>query len=192
MWMIFAKFAVIFKKLEADMELKCPHCGKSQSLSLQSLRASNGMVICPQCVSEFHIDLKSVPQQSEPEPILAEASEHQPEGDGFAFCPTCGKHLPAQGLNFCPYCGHTLTFDSAPASAHITDAAQESSETTSKSASPAEREFSMFPFVHTGHYSPQMEEPVSLRFKITAWVVIAVLVALFVVMVCAGNGQAVD
>ena len=87
MWMIFAKFAVIFKKLEADMELKCPHCGKSQSLSLQSLRASNGMVICPQCVSEFHIDLKSVPQQPEPEPILAEASEHQPEGDGFAFCP---------------------------------------------------------------------------------------------------------
>ena len=73
MWMIFAKFAVIFKKLEADMELKCPHCGKSQSLSLQSLRASNGMVICPQCVSEFHIDLKSVPQQPEPEPILAEA-----------------------------------------------------------------------------------------------------------------------
>ena len=174
------------------MELKCPHCGKSQSLSLQSLRASNGMVICPQCVSEFHIDLKSVPQQPEPEPILAEASEHQPEGDGFAFCPTCGKHLPAQGLNFCPYCGHTLTFDSAPASAHITDAAQESSEPTSQSASPAEREFSMFPFVHTGHYSPQMEEPVSLRFKITAWVVIAVLVALFVVMVYAGNGQAVD
>ena len=37
-----------------------------------------------------------------------------------------------------------------------------------------------------------MEEPVSLRFKITAWGVIAVLVALFVVMVCAGNGQAVD
>ncbi|MGM9869582.1 MAG: zinc ribbon domain-containing protein [Sodaliphilus sp.] len=173
------------------MELKCPHCGKSQSLSLQSLRASDGMVICPQCVSEFHIDLKALPQQPEPVAVAAEAPVQQ-HADGFAFCPICGKHLPAEGLNFCPYCGHTLTFESAPVALQAPAESPTESPHPAKSAASAERELSMFPFVHTTHYSPQVDEPVSLRFKIMAWAAIAVLVALFVLMVWAGNGQAVD
>ena len=43
------------------------------------------------------------------------------------------------------------------------------------------------PFVKVPHFIPHKHEPASLRFKLMAWVVIATLIAFFVLMVWHGN-----
>ena len=45
------------------MELRCPHCGKKQTLTVAKLTASGGVVICPQCVSEFTVDVGKLPKE---------------------------------------------------------------------------------------------------------------------------------
>ena len=170
------------------MELKCPHCGKTQSLSLHSLQASGGMVICPQCVSEFYVSLKQVPQEAIEQTQLSETPRSNAENQNFTFCPTCGKHLPAHGLNFCPYCGSSLSFTPAPDPQPATPAPEATPAATPAAAShTTEKAIAELPFVHIPLYSAKPMEKVSLRFKITAWAVIAILVAIFITMVYLGN-----
>lgn len=183
------------------MELRCPHCGKKQTLTVAKLTASGGVVICPQCVSEFTIDVSKLPKESpavaEPAPEAATAPNPHSE---VAFCSTCGKGLPARGLNFCPFCGAPLPFAEvsatvSTASSTASSAAPQRATTTStqktpeqsKQASAEENTLAALPFVKVPHFIPQKHEPASLRFKLMAWVVIAALIAFFVLMVWHGN-----
>lgn len=179
------------------MELRCPHCGKKQTLTVAKLTASGGVVICPQCVSEFTVDVSKLPKESpavaEPAPEAAAAPNPHSE---VAFCSTCGKGLPARGLNFCPFCGAPLPFAevSATVSTASSVAPQRATTTStqktpeqSKQASAEENTLIALPFVKVPHFIPQKHEPASLRFKLMAWVVIAALIALFALMVWHGN-----
>lgn len=183
------------------MELRCPHCGKKQTLTVAKLTASGGVVICPQCVSEFTIDVSKLPKESpavaEPAPEAAAAPNPHSE---VAYCSTCGKGLPARGLNFCPFCGAPLPFAEvsatvSTASSTASSAAPQRATTTStqktpeqsKQASAEENTLIALPFVKVPHFIPQKHEPASLRFKLMAWVVIAALIALFALMVWHGN-----
>ena len=176
------------------MELRCPHCGKKQTLTVAKLTASGGVVICPQCVSEFTVDVSKLPKESpavaEPAPEVAAPNPHSE----VAFCSTCGKGLPARGLNFCPFCGAPLPFAEVSTTTATSAAPQRATMATtqeapeqSKQASAEENTLIALPFVKVPHFIPQKHEPASLRFKLMAWVVIATLVAFFVLMVWHGN-----
>lgn len=176
------------------MELRCPHCGKKQSLTPAELNASGGVVICPQCVSEFSVDITSVPE----EPV-AEPEAQTPAAEvamKIAFCPTCGKHLPVKGLNFCPFCGAPLPLSDGGSVAHqapATAAPQPTQPQEQAAATPKpveetpEQKLASLPFVKTSHIVPRHHEPASWRFKIVAWIAIVVLIGLFVFMVWDGN-----
>ncbi|MCI6985912.1 MAG: hypothetical protein MR928_08085, partial [Bacteroidales bacterium] len=107
---------------------------------------------------------------------------------------TCGKGLPARGLNFCPFCGAPLPFaevstttatSAAPqrTTTAVTQEATEQNETTQTEGNT----LAALPFVKVPHFIPHKHEPASLRFKLMAWVVIAALIAFFVLMVWHGN-----
>lgn len=168
------------------MELRCPHCGKKQTLTVAKLTASGGVVICPQCVSEFTIDVSKLPKESpavaEPAPEATAAPNPHSE---VAFCSTCGKGLPARGLNFCPFCGAPLPF--AEVSTTASTAPHRKPQSKTKPHKPGGNTLAALPFVKVPHFIPQKHEPASLRFKLMAWVVIAALVAFFVLMVWHGN-----
>lgn len=177
------------------MELRCPHCGKKQTLTVAKLTASGGVVICPQCVSEFTVDVSKLPKESpavaEPAPEAAAAPNPHSE---VAFCSTCGKGLPARGLNFCPFCGAPLPFAEVSTTTATSAAPQRATMATtqkapeqSKQASAEENTLIALPFVKVPHFIPHKHEPASLRFKLMAWVVIAALIAFFVLMVWHGN-----
>ena len=175
------------------MELRCPHCGKKQTLTVAKLTASGGVVICPQCVSEFTIDVSKLPKESpavaEPAPEATAAPNPHSE---VAFCSTCGKGLPARGLNFCPFCGAPLPFAEVSATASTASSAapqratQEAPE-QNKTTQTGGNTLTALLFVKVPHFIPQKHEPASLRFKLMAWVVIAALVAFFALMVWHGN-----
>ena len=181
------------------MELRCPHCGKKQTLTVAKLTASGGVVICPQCVSEFTVDVSKLPKESPAvaEPAHEAAAAPHPHSEA-AFCSTCGKGLPARGLNFCPFCGAPLPFAevSATASTASSAAPQRATMATtqkapeqSKQASAEENTLIALPFVKVPHFIPHKHEPASLRFKLMAWVVIARPVAICVGRVGHGKGE---
>ena len=178
------------------MELRCPHCGKKQTLTVAKLTASGGVVICPQCVSEFTVDVSKLPKESpavaEPAPEVAAPNPHSE----VAFCSTCGKGLPARGLNFCPFCGAPLPFAEVSATTSTASSAAPQRTTTAVAQEAPEQNkttqtegntLAALPFVKVPHFIPHKHEPASLRFKLMAWVVIAALVAFFVLMVWHGN-----
>ena len=176
-----------------NMELRCPHCGKKQTLTVAKLTASGGVVICPQCVSEFTVDVSKLPKESpavaEPAPEAAVAPNPHSE---VAFCSTCGKALPARGLNFCPFCGAPLPFAEVSATAstapqRATTAATQKAPEQNKPTQTEGNTLAALPFVKVPHFIPQKHEPASLRFKLMAWVVIAALIAFFALMVWHGN-----
>ena len=191
------------------MEIRCPHCGKSQNLSRAELMASNGVVICPQCVSEFVIDLDEAPlDEITPQPASSSAAATTTAAtaivEGITFCPHCGKNLPASGLNFCPFCGQTLNFsapqlpaDDAPSQPAGKTPPEEETAKTSEPATDnsatsnsknGDKELIDMPYVKPlSQRDIHREEPASLRYSIFAWVVIAILVATFVVLVVLGN-----
>ncbi len=182
------------------MEIRCPHCGKKQSLSVAKLKASGGVVICPQCVSEFTVDLSQLPSE---QPVADQASTQAPAQGEIAFCPSCGSRLPGKGLKFCPYCGNPLPMaDAMPApsvegqtqgSAIQSSAAQSSGRAEGQSsakvaeAATVEQRLTALPFIKTPDFITRHHEPASLRFSIVAWLVILALLFLFVLMLWKGN-----
>ncbi len=179
------------------MEIRCPHCGKKQSLSVAKLNASGGVVICPQCVSEFTVDLSQLPSESVPQEPAETHNAPAAQGE-IAFCPSCGNRLPAKGLNFCPYCGSPLPFSAAaPAqSSPSIDSHPSAQPSSTEEASPAahtaadktvDQRLSALPFVKTPDFITHQHEPASLRFRIVAWLIILLLLFLFVLMLWKGN-----
>ena len=130
---------------------------------------------------------------AEPAPEVAAAPNPHSE---VAFCSTCGKGLPARGLNFCPFCGAPLPFAEVSATTSTASSAAPQRTTTAVTQEAPEQNkttqtegntLAALPFVKVPHFIPQKHEPASLRFKLMAWVVIAALIAFFVLMVWHGN-----
>lgn len=167
------------------MDIRCPHCGKKQTLSVAKLNASGGVVICPQCVSEFTVDVSNLPLEQTEKPAPAAAPHH-----GFAFCPNCGNALPAKGLNFCPFCGVQLAI-AETAEPEPKEQPQPTPVAPARQPKEAKRESTLtaLPFVSAQHFNEHRHQPASLRFRLVAWAVIAALIALFVLMVWKGNAQ---
>ena len=38
------------------MKFNCPHCGKAVDVSAEALEARQGVLVCPQCLSEIKVD----------------------------------------------------------------------------------------------------------------------------------------
>ena len=130
---------------------------------------------------------------AEPAPEVAAAPNPHSE---VAFCSTCGKGLPARGLNFCPFCGAPLPFAEVSATTSTASSAAPQRTTTAVTQEAPEQNkttqtegntLAALPFVKVPHFIPHKHEPASLRFKLMAWVVIAALIAFFVLMVWHGN-----
>ena len=80
----------------------------------------------------------------------------------------------------------TATASSAAPQRTTTAVTQEAPE-QNKTTQTEGNTLAALPFVKVPHFIPQKHEPASLRFKLMAWVVIAALVAFFVLMVWHGN-----
>lgn len=92
------------------MEYRCPECGKTLQVSIEELELHGGVVVCPQCLTEFHtvLDEYDTPQLSG----LHRGRKVIPEHLTYSYCHQCGHKIP-EGVHFCPYCGHSLRVVSA-------------------------------------------------------------------------------
>ena len=186
------------------MNLSCPHCGKNVSISPEELAVSSGVVICPQCLAQFAAEGVELPQVQQHEPApAAVAEEVRQEGTAERFCYGCGKELPNhQGLRFCPFCGVPLLSNeqsqpvkepsaapvarqhrpstSSRSSATRTSSSSSKSSTSSKSTDA----YRYVPKVYSKELPP---EPPSLRFRILAYSIIVVLLAIFGVIIYHGS-----
>ncbi len=90
------------------MELKCPQCGKWMAVSREELLMHDCQVVCPQClaVCRYENDTLVVRDDSDA-PYRHTASVEATDSGNVSFCHSCGKQLPA-GIRFCPYCGADL------------------------------------------------------------------------------------
>lgn len=90
------------------MELKCPQCGKWMAVSREELLMHDCQVVCPQClaVCRYENDTLVVRDDSDA-PYRHTASVETSTSGNVSFCHSCGKQLPA-GIRFCPYCGADL------------------------------------------------------------------------------------
>lgn len=90
------------------MELQCPQCGKWMAVSKEELLQHNSQVVCPQClaVCRYENDTLVVKDDSDA-PYRHTASVVEPPKTVTRYCHSCGKQLPV-GIRFCPYCGADL------------------------------------------------------------------------------------
>lgn len=171
------------------MELKCPHCNKKLEMSLEEIALSGKHVVCPRCLCDFvahDVDVSGVLPVAEPASITA------PQ-----FCHSCGKSLPASGLSFCPYCGVSLKMPNVAKEAGV-QVAQNVATVPHEPAMPLplphepENGIPPIPYMPSYHLMTQPAsrrwslEPASLKFRVLAWLVIAVLSAIFACIVWAG------
>lgn len=192
------------------MTLTCPHCAKNISISPEELAISNAVVVCPQCLTEFvaqGVDLPSVSStrhqtDDHPDQVQDNHGTHAER-----FCYGCGQELPLHdGLRFCPFCGIPLlanqlsrqhkpeheqlenggtTRSTASATSSTNNSATRQAQTkTDKNTKASSNAYRYVPKVFSKELRP---EPPSLRFKLFAYSIITVLVAIFVVIVYLGN-----
>lgn len=87
------------------MEQRCPECGKLLQISAEELHLHGGVVVCPQCLSEFHTG--DLPAEVDASTLLSRSLKVVPEHLTYTYCHQCGMKIP-QGVHYCPYCGHML------------------------------------------------------------------------------------
>ena len=184
------------------MNLSCPHCGKNVSISPEELAVTSGVVICPQCLAQFAAEGVDLPQVERHEPASAPvASAVRDGGDTERFCYACGKELPDhQGLRFCPFCGVPLLANEQSQSAKepvaapiarqprsATAAKASDSKSSAKSSSSATSSANAYRYVPNVFSKELPPEPPSLRFKILAYSIIMVLLAIFGFIIYKGS-----
>ncbi len=198
------------------MELKCPQCGKWMAVSQEELLIHDSQVVCPQCLAVCQYENGGLVVRDDSDaPFRHNAAVDSSKFETTArFCHSCGKKLP-EGISFCPYCGADLSapFEAEtpvePAPAPSTPAkprepepvAQPAPVATTPKKQPQQREevrkpipqvenslrtiprqySSMHPQLHQHGTMP------STRFKIFAYAVIALLLALLVFIIIAGS-----
>ncbi len=172
------------------MELKCPHCGKIVNMSPEELVSGNEVVICPQCLGDFF------PTGVNLSGIAGREQEQKSGEDKKLFCHHCGKSLPVFELNFCPFCGKSLQFDvDKHAKASPTALGNRSNVTHEASEKKVEQEERVIDELNIERlkYMPKFisgdfaSEPASLTVRIICYIVIALLIALFVLIIYAGS-----
>ena len=90
------------------MELKCPQCGKWMAVSQEELVIHDCQVVCPQCLAICHYEGGVLVARDDSDaPYRHTASVSVSQQDQSKFCHSCGKKLPS-GISFCPYCGADL------------------------------------------------------------------------------------
>ncbi len=188
------------------MELQCPQCGKWMAVSKEELLQHDCQVVCPQCLAVcLYENDKLIVRDDSDAPYRHTATVVEPPKADTRFCHSCGKQLPA-GIRFCPYCGADLEapFDMvAPASAPAPKPEPvveekrraEKPEKPSKSpsrqstAQPVEEKLRTIAHNYNGsgiHLQQHGTMP-STAFKVVAYTVIALLLALLVYIIIAGN-----
>ena len=90
------------------MELKCPQCGKWMAVSQEELVLHDCQVVCPQCLAVCHYENGALVVRDDSDaPYRHNASVSTPKVETTSYCHGCGKKLP-EGISFCPYCGVDL------------------------------------------------------------------------------------
>ena len=196
------------------MELQCPQCGKWMAVSQEELLMHDSQVVCPQClaVCRYEDDHLVVRDDSDAPYRHTATVAEMPRAEAH-YCYSCGKQLPS-GIRFCPYCGADLeapfdkTADSVipPKTESEPVAHQEKRpspqpepEPESKSKpKPVSRRPSSVTQVQdnlrtishsyngSGMHLQQHGSKPSVAFKVVAYTVIAVLLALLVYIINAG------
>ena len=184
------------------MNLTCPHCGKGLSISHDELVVCRGVVICPQCLTEFVADGVELPEpeavaQVDPKPAVLEVQSH----GGERFCYGCGRELPHhEGLRYCPFCGVPLLANeqSQPAREPVVatvatqprtavSAKASGSKSSSKLSSSSSSNTNAYRYVPNVYSKELPPEPPSLRFKILAYSIIMVLLAILGFIIYKGS-----
>lgn len=182
------------------MNLSCPHCGKNVSISPEELAVTGGVVICPQCLAQFVAEGVDLPKVERHEPAPVASAEHDNRGTE-RFCYGCGKELPDhQGLRFCPFCGVPLLANeqSQPAREPVVatvatqprpavSAKASGSKSSSKLSSSSSSNTNAYRYVPNVYSKELPPEPPSLRFKILAYSIIMVLLAILGFIIYKGS-----
>ena len=189
------------------MELKCPQCGKWMAVSREELLMHDCQVVCPQClaVCRYENDTLVVRDDSDA-PYRHTASVETTDSGNVSFCHSCGKQLPA-GIRFCPYCGADLKapFGKSqapepqpkpePRQRPVVEKPRPVEEKKKEDPTPVQRQSSHVEDklrTMSHHYNSsgvvlhQNGTMPGRTFKIIAYAVIAVLLALLVYIIIAG------
>ena len=189
------------------MELKCPQCGKWMAISQEELVMHDSQVVCPQCLAVcVYDDGKLVVRNDSDAPYRHTATAKIQ--NNTRFCHQCGRELP-NGISFCPYCGADLkapfvkaepeikpknteeqaapkaTPEPVKASAekrtsNVANKRQPTSEVEDKLRTVSHRYNSVHPHLQQNGTKPGM------AFKIIAYTLIVLLLALLVAIIIAG------
>ncbi len=187
------------------MELQCPECGKWMAVSKEELLQHDSQVVCPQClaVCRYEND-KLVARDDSDAPYRHTATVVEPPKTETRFCHSCGKQLPV-GIRFCPYCGADLEapFDKPQEPVQPQPEPKKIIEPKKRPAARSQEEPSPVPLRQSGN---PMEDKLrtighrydggirlhqhgtmpSTSFKVIAYAVIALLLALLVYLIIAG------
>ena len=187
------------------MELQCPQCGKWMAVSKEELLQHDCQVVCPQCLAVclYENDTLVVRDDSDA-PYRHTATVVEPPKADTRFCHSCGKQLPA-GIRFCPYCGADLEapFEKPQ---EIVQPQPEPTKPVETKRRPAVQEQEQPAPSPVRQSSNQMEDKLrtighrydggihlhqhgtmpSTAFKVVAYAVIAILLALLVYLIYAG------
>jgi len=168
-------------------------------ISPEELAIHGNQVVCPQCLTVYGIEGNELTAQQ----VIAQRKGVLQQG-AVGYCYQCGARLPKGNFNFCPYCGVDLQalFESRLAHQSVTqDGEEEGSPANEPVAatnipSVAERKVNadmgdMLRNLAPAHLPMQNrvspKSIASLRFRIVAYIVIALLVLVFIAIVIAGN-----
>ena len=191
------------------MELRCPQCGKLLTVSQEEVVIHDSQVVCPQCLAVCRYEGgKLVARDDSDAPYRHTTSVNAVNNDNSRFCHSCGKHLPS-GISFCPYCGANLgaPFDKPkaepePKKPEPAPEPQPVKQQPAKEKEPAKPSRAVRKHnevedklrTMSRHYNsvhPRLRQNGTMpskTFKIVAYCIIALLLALLVYIIIAGLG----
>lgn len=189
-----------------NMELQCPQCGKWMAVSQEELLMHDSQVVCPQCLAVCRYENGTLVVRDDSDaPYRHTANVDAAANEASQYCHNCGKQLPA-GIRFCPYCGVDLKAPFTPQQSEPQPSAQATQQQVTETKPAAETQKESRPQPEQQQSSRQVENklrsmphrynsPVRLHqngtmpsttFKIVAYTIIALLLALLVYIIIAG------
>ena len=187
------------------MELRCPQCGKLLTVSQEEVLIHGSQVVCPQCLAVCRYqDGQLFVRDDSDAPYRHTTNVNALNNGNSRFCHNCGKHLPS-GISFCPYCGANLgaPFDKPKPEPKKTEPVPEpqpvkpqpaKEKAPSKPVRTAKTHNEVEDKLRTmsRHYNgthPRLHQNGTMpsrTFKLVAYAIIALLLALLVYIIIAG------
>jgi len=176
------------------------------TVSPEELALHDNMVVCPQCLTTYYVEGNKLTASEV-------AAQRHPVTGGDAssagYCYNCGKALPA-GINFCPYCGVDLMapfqnkanasqpyqsgVDAEQPQPEQTDKPAAHQQVRSKAATTTQERSDVLRQITSYSRSVAQRTTItqrgsrpSKRFQVFAYITIALLLALLVCIIVAGN-----